>query len=73
MGDLDDQIKFNVAALPDKFTNLPCSGASECRLAFANLAKEGLEEVAERLFAVANEDLAGFHPTPIVGVCCSHA
>jgi hypothetical protein len=45
----------------------------EDSVAFANLAKEGLEEVAKQLLTIADEDVVGFHPTPIAGVCCALA
>jgi hypothetical protein len=73
MGDLDDKIKIGLAALSDKLANPPRSGGLEDSVAFANLAKEGLEEVAKQLLTIADEDVVGFHPTPIAGVCCALA
>ena len=73
MGDLDDQIKLSAAALADELANPRCSSALDGRLAIANLLKEGLDKVAEQLFAIADEDMVGFHPTPTAGVCCASA
>jgi hypothetical protein len=73
VGDLDDQIKVSVAAKPDKLANPRCSGASDGGLALANLLKEGLDEVAEQPFAVADEDMVGFHVNLTVALGCTLA